>query len=155
VAAVTGAVLGLLGGADALPNGAGGALTERLRSTGFPEGQLRGIATLLTPDSSALVTIVAPAGAAEVVGAVVEDAWKLAVEDIPASALRALAQEPALLFAGTEGAAVPLGFADGPHPAFQALQGAPAAPDALAAAGGDAPILSDAALADPPTAGAA
>jgi hypothetical protein len=128
VSAVTGAVLGLLWSASARPEVAGlERLGTRLRSAGMPQGQLRGLATLLTPLTSAVVAIVAPAGAAEVVGAVVEDAWKLAVEDLPPSAVLALAAEPALIFAAQGGVALPLAIALEPHPAFAAYLPAPVA----------------------------
>jgi hypothetical protein len=105
-----------------------GVPAEWRRAARALEGQLRGIAVLLTAGTSALVTLVAPAGAADVVGAVLDEASKLAVEDLPAAAVRAIAGEPALVFAGAAGAASLKGPSPCPHPAFaRYLTASPAA----------------------------
>lgn len=120
LAPVTGVVLGLLGGAaglEAVMHHAD-ALTGWKRSARTLKGQLRDVAALLTPASSALVTIVGPRGAAEVAGVVLDEAVKLAVEDLPLELVLAMADQPALLFAGEPGAATLRGTLAAPHPAF-------------------------------------
>lgn len=114
VSPVMGVVLGLLGGQAASKEAAW--LTGRALRT--LKGQLHDVSTLLTPASSALVTIVGPSGAAEVAGVVLDEAVKLAVEDLPPGSVFAMAGEPALLFIGAPGAAVLRGTLAAPHPAF-------------------------------------
>ena len=80
--------------------------------------QLQDVSALLTPASSALVTIVGPSGAAEVAGVVLDQAVKLAVEDLPGEAAFSMANEPALMFAGEPGAAVLHGSLAAPHTTY-------------------------------------
>src|SRR4051794_22494105 len=106
VSSVTGVVLGLLEGGgplEAVPLGVAWLTGRALRTL---REQLRDVSALLTPDSSALVTIVGPSGAAEVAGVVLDQAVKLAVEDLPCEAAFSMANEPALMFFGEPGAAV-------------------------------------------------
>ncbi|HEX6749550.1 MAG TPA: hypothetical protein VF092_19805 [Longimicrobium sp.] len=123
---VTGVVLGLMGGAAALEAVPHDALPARATRT--LKGQLRDVAALLTPATSALVALVGPSGAAEVAGVVLDEAVKLAVEDLPGETVFAMAGEPALVFSGAPGAAVLRGTLPVPHTAFAGLAPAPLPP---------------------------
>jgi hypothetical protein len=118
VSTLLGEVFGMLEAAGAHPpvSEHPGAPGEWGRTARVLEERLREIAGLLTPATSVLVTIVAPEGAAEVVGVVLAEASKLAVEDLSLGIVCAMADEPALLFAGEADAAVLRGTLAIPHP---------------------------------------
>jgi len=125
---LTGVVLAVLGGAAALEAAPHPAdLTGWRRAARLLKGQLRDVSLLLTPASSVLVTIVGPRGAAEVAGVVLDEAVKLAVEDLPRELVLAMADQAALVFTGEPGAAVQHGSLPAPHPAF-AVRAAAARP---------------------------
>lgn len=130
VSAAMGRILELLEHGERRPHAAHRAETplEWKRAARALERPLRPTAVLLTPGSSALLTIVAPAGAGEVVGAVLEEAYKLAVEDLPVSAIAAIADEPAVQYGGADGAAVRQGSMPRPYPAFATYVPAPIIP---------------------------
>ena len=118
VSPVTGVVLGLLEGGgplEAVSHQAPWLAGRHLRAL---KAQLRDVSALLTPASSALVTVVGPSGAAEVAGVVLDQAVKLAVEDLPGETVLVMASEPALLFADGTGGGVLCGRMAAPHPAF-------------------------------------
>ncbi len=134
VAAPTAAVLELLGCGGGRTEDRSGPSVQAVRPpcSGVPREQLRALGSLLTPAASALVAVVAPLGAAEVAGGLMEEASKLAVEDLPVSAVCEMADRPALLFAPGDPVAAPSGRTRAPHPAFAAYGAAWGRPGSFA-----------------------
>jgi uncharacterized membrane protein len=91
IGAIAGGVLGLIFPpsilATAALGGAVGAMTAKLRETGFDHATIQEMAESMAPGTSMLVTLVAPAWEDEVEAALKDSAFKIAWVDIDPATL--------------------------------------------------------------------